>query len=72
LLKHGLKSNNHECSISFFKKKFPQNEYEAATIHNLKNVRNRVSYNGVFVKKEYVLENKLEFEHIIKLLNGLV
>lgn len=72
LLKNGLKSDNHECLISFFKNMFPKYEYEAQTIHQLKNVRNRVSYDGIFVKKEYVTSNKLEFEHIIELLDGLL
>ena len=72
LLKNGLKSDNHECLISFFKQKFPEYEYEANIIHQLKNIRNRVSYDGVFVKKGYIDINKLEFEHIIKLLKKLL
>ena len=72
LLKNGLKSDNHECLISFFKNMFPKYKYEAQTIHQLKNVRNRVSYDGIFVKKEYIISNKLEFEHIIEILDGLL
>lgn len=71
LLRNGLKSDNHECLVSFFKNKFPQYEYEAKLVHQLKDVRNRVSYDGVFVKRAYVERNKLEFEYIISLLNGL-
>src|SRR5210317_206324 len=55
LLKNGLKSDNHECLISFFKNRFPEREYEVNIIHQLKDVRNRVSYDGIFVKKEYIL-----------------
>jgi len=69
LLKNGLKSDNHECLISFFRHKFPQYRYESNILHQLKNVCNRVSYDGIFVKKGYVSVNKLEFEHIIELLN---
>lgn len=72
LLKDGLKSDNHECLISYFKRKYPQHEYESKIIHQLKDVRNRVSYDGVFVKKDYIDTNKLEFEHIIQLLEGLL
>ena len=72
LIKNGLKSDNHECLISFFKNKFPQYEYEVGIIHSLKNVRNRVSYDGVFVKKEYIDSNKMEFEHIITILHELL
>lgn len=72
LLKHGLKSDNHGCLISFFNFTFPTYGYEAQIIHQLKNVRNRVSYDGIFVKKSYIESNKLEFEHIITLLNSLL
>lgn len=72
LLKKGLKSDNHECLISFFKENYRKQEYEAKIIYQLKDVRNRVSYDGVFVKKDYIEMNKLEFNHIIKLLHKLV
>lgn len=65
LLKHGLKSDNHECLIAFLKNKYPQYEYEVKAIHQLKGVRNRVSYEGIFVQKSYIDLNKLEFRHII-------
>tara|TARA_Y100000310_G_C20560942_1_gene753030 strand:+ start:311 stop:736 length:426 start_codon:yes stop_codon:yes gene_type:complete len=72
LLKNGFKSNNHECLISYFKKNFKEYEYETKIIHSLKFVRNRVSYDGFFVKKDYIEDNKLEFEHIIGLLFELL
>jgi len=72
LLKSGLKSKNHECLISFFKHKYPKYEYEAKTMHQLKYTRNRISYDGVFVKIEYIENNKLEFEHIIEILKKLL
>jgi uncharacterized protein (UPF0332 family) len=72
LLKHGLKSDNHECLISFFKNKYPAYEYEVSAIHQLKDVRNRVSYEGIFVHKSYIEMNKLEFNHIIDLLEKLL
>lgn len=72
LLKDGLKSDNHECLISFFKMKFPKYEYEVKTIHQLKNVRNRVSYDGIFVRKDYIEMNQSEFKHIIELLKGVL
>jgi len=72
LLSHGLKSINHECLISFLKQKYPKHEYEVKIIHDLKSVRNRVSYDGFFVKKDYLDSNKLEFKHIIDLLKKLI
>jgi uncharacterized protein (UPF0332 family) len=68
LLKNGLKSDNHECLVSYFKYKFPEYEYEAGVIHQLKEARNRITYDGVFIKKDYILRNKIEFENIIKML----
>ena len=72
LLKNGLKSDNHECLISFFKENYPPYEYETSIIHELKNIRNRISYDGIFVEKNYLIKNKLEFEHIINLLVKLI
>ncbi len=72
LLKNGLKSDNHEYLISFFNYKYPEHEYEAKTMHQLKFARNRVSYDGIFVRKSYIESNKLEFEHIISMLEKLL
>ena len=72
LLKKGFKSDNHECLISFFKKNYADYEYEAKVIHQLKDVRNRATYDGIFVKKEYILQNKLEFANIIQLLHKIL
>ena len=72
LLKNGLKSNNHECLISYFKKNYPEYEYETNIVHELKNIRNRINYDGFFIEKQYLVKNKLEFEHIIELLIKLI
>jgi len=72
LLKNGLKSDNHECLIAFFRKNYPEHEYEAGMMHQLKEARNRVTYDGVFVKKDYVANNRAEFEHIIGVLDRLL
>ncbi len=72
LLRDGFRSDNHECLISFFKQAHPQYEYESLTIHELKNIRNRINYDGIFVEPGYLSFNELEFRHIIGLLKGLV
>jgi len=72
LLKNGLKSDNHECLISFFKHTHPDKEYEVQIIHALKNVRNRINYDGIFVEESYLTTNKLEFQHIIESLIKLI
>ncbi len=68
LLLNGLKSSNHECLISFFKKNYPDNNYETNLIHELKKIRNKIGYEGLFIEKDYIEKNKLEFEHIINFL----
>ena len=72
LLKNGLKSGNHECLISYFKKNYPDYEYETNIVYELKNIRNRINYDGFFIEKQYLIKNKLEFEHIIEILVGLI
>ncbi len=66
LLKDGLKSDNHECLISYFRRQYPTLEYEATVIHQLKYYRNRASYEGVFIQKDYIERNKSEFDSIIR------
>ena len=72
LLKFGLKSRNHECLISFFKYKFPQYEYESIIIHQLKNKRNLLHYEGKSIDLNYLLANEKEFLKIINILKKLV
>jgi len=72
LIKHDFKSSNHECLISFFKERFPEYEYEANIIYDLKDVRNNITYEGVFVKESYLSFNELEFKHIINILKSLI
>ncbi len=68
----GFKSDNHECLIAFFKMGYPELDYEAQAVYQLKRVRNQISYRGFFVKPDYFEMNKLEFEHIIKTLKKLI
>jgi len=72
LLKNGLKSDNHECLISYLKKNYQKCEYETNIIYELKGIRNKINYNGFFIEKQYLIKNKLEFEHIIGLLVRLI
>ncbi len=65
----GRKSDNHECLITFFKKSYPEKEYETTLIHELKRIRNAINYEGLFVDKNYLERNTLEFLQIICFLN---
>ncbi|MBU2638961.1 MAG: hypothetical protein KJ955_08365 [Nanoarchaeota archaeon] len=68
----GYKSDNHECLISFLKKRYPKMEYEIGIIYQLKGIRNSIGYRGTIVRNEYLEHNKLEFEHIIKTLQNII
>jgi hypothetical protein len=72
LLKQGLRSDNHECLISFFKNNFPDYGYEANMIYELKDARNGINYDGILISKEYLDRNELEFKHIIDILKSLI
>ncbi|MCX6710992.1 MAG: hypothetical protein NTZ02_02780 [Candidatus Woesearchaeota archaeon] len=76
MLKNKMKSDNHECLIAFFKHKFPKYEYEVNTIYQLKEVRNRVSYdltnsrNNPFFRKfsqnkKTALEKRFKVEKLL-------
>lgn len=68
----GLASSNHECLIRYFEKQNPDLNFECEKIDELRKVRNKIDYRGFFVKKEFFDRNKLEYQHIIKLLKKLV
>ena len=72
LLKNSLKSDNHECLISYFKHNHKNYEYECMIIHQLKNIRNRINYEGILVKMPYLTANEPEFNHIINVLKDLI
>ncbi|MBU0457373.1 MAG: hypothetical protein ABH824_07515 [Nanoarchaeota archaeon] len=69
---NGLESSNHECLIRYFQKENSNLNVEAEKIDELKQVRNKIDYRGFFVRKEFFERNKLEYQHIIKLLNKMI
>ena len=69
---NGLESSNHECLIRYFQKENPKLNMEAEKMDELRQVRNKIDYRGFFVKKEFFDRNKLEYQHVIKLLKKLV
>ena len=72
LLKHGLKSSNHQCLIAYFCKNFPDYEFEAHLISQMSYLRNRLNYYGEKIDYGFYNKNKNEFNRIIKLLKELV
>lgn len=72
LLKHGLKSQNHQCLIAFFYKKNPDKEFEVNLISQFSFFRNRLDYYGEKIPAEFYKENKENFEKIIAFIGALI
>ena len=67
LLKHGFKSSNHQCLISFFYEK-TRKEFECTLIQQMSFYRNRLLYYGELVPQKFVLDNSEEFSKIVSYL----
>ena len=72
LLHHGMRSQNHQCLITFFYKKNPDYEAEANLISQMSYYRNRLTYYGETIPKEFYEKNKNEIDKIIKLIDKLI
>jgi len=68
LLRDGLKSNNHQCLISYFYKKNPEYEKQVLLMSQMSFFRNRLNYYGESIPKGFYDNNKEEFKKIIKLI----
>lgn len=71
LLLNGLRSANHQCLISFFYKNYPEYEAETYLISQLCYLRNRLEYYGEAIDFGFYDKNKIELDHIIKILKEL-
>jgi len=72
LLKHGMRSKNHQCLISYFLKENPDFEKEAILIQQMSFFRNRLEYYGEDIPADFFEKNKEDFEKIIKLILELI
>lgn len=72
LLKNGMRSQNHQCLISYFYYAHPEFESEMDLISQMSFFRNRLGYYGEVVPRDFYDKNKIEFEGIIKILLELV
>lgn len=68
LLKNGMRSQNHQCLISFFYKENPEYESKSYLISKLCFLRNRLEYYGEKIDYSFYEQNKDEILKIIKLL----
>ncbi len=72
LLKNGLKSQNHQCLISYFKFRNSELEREAVVIQQMSFFRNRLSYYGEDIPMEFYETHISEFKHIINIIKRLI
>lgn len=72
LLSSGLRSQNHQCLISYFYHTYPAYEAEAHLISQMSYLRNRLNYYGEQIDFGFYEKNKLEFERIAEMLRKLI
>lgn len=72
LLKHGIKSKNHQCLITFFYRQNPDYGYEANLISQMSYLRNRLNYYGEPVEMGFYEKNRKEIKRIIGLLRSKI
>jgi len=72
LLQHGMRSQNHQCLITFFYKKNPDYETEAYLISQMSYYRNRLTYYGEKIPRVFYDKNKNEIDKIIQLIGKLI
>lgn len=72
LLKKGMRSDNHQCLITYFYKNYPQHEGEAHLILQLSYLRNRLEYYGESIDIDFYKKHEKEFLKIIEMIKKLV
>ncbi len=72
LLKNSLKSQNHQCLITYFYRNYPSYEFEANLILQMSYLRNRLNYYGEPIDIEFYNKHEKDFASIIGLLKKLI
>jgi len=72
LLKNGLRSQNHQCLISYLSKTHPELENEIGLISQLAFFRNRLDYYGEKIPFDFYETKKKDIENLIKVLIGVL
>lgn len=63
---------SHQILIDYICKKHNLSEAQRKFLQEIREYRNRISYEGFYVKNSYIKENETKIERIIKLLVKLV
>ncbi|GEM_PF-791312 len=72
LSKNGLKSQNHQCLITYFYKNYPKYEFQANLILQMSYLRNRLEYYGESIDIGFYNKYKQDFVFIIELIKNLI
>ncbi len=72
LLKNGLKSQNHQCLITYFYKNYQGYEFQANLILQMSYLRNRLEYYGESIDLGFYNKYKEDFVSIIELIKNLI
>ena len=62
----------HQILIDYIYKKYNLSEAQRRFLQQMREYRNRVSYEGFYVKNTYIKNNEIKIERIIRLLLKLV
>ena len=73
LLIDGYKTLSHKELIEYVERNYKEfTRYEISLMDNLRTLRNRVVYEGLFIEKSYLDRNEKSVKRIIKKLKGLI
>ena len=72
LLLAGLRSQNHQCLISYFAKQHSDHDQKTILMAQMSYFRNRLGYYGESIPLSFYEKNKKEFQEIIVFLEKLL
>jgi len=72
LLKNGMRSDNHQCLISYFLKENSNLENEVNLISRMSFYRNRLNYYGEKIPSSFYDDNKKEIKRIFSLIKEIL
>jgi hypothetical protein len=73
LLLDGFKTLSHKTLIEYLQKNYKEfSEYEIAFLDDIRIIRNKISYNGFFIKPDYLKRKKQDILKIIPKLKEII
>ena len=71
LLRHGMRSRNHQCLFTFFDKEY-KSERHTTLLKQMNFLRNRLNYYGEEIDLVYFTQNYKRFEELIDFIVGKI